>query len=439
MQTAIAPKLLENPQMRHAEQILRKCVHCGFCNATCPTYLLTGSELEGPRGRIYLIKNVLEGRIGLTSNVVEHLDNCLSCFACMTTCPSGVHYAHLIDEARTRIEERHPRSLADRLHRKLLAWTLPYPGRFRWALRMGRAAKPFAFLLPARMRAMLELAPGRLPERARLARPGLHPAPGPRRARAALLTGCAQEVLGPHLNDATVRLLTRIGCEVVIPRAMGCCGALVFHMGNRPDSLPLMRDNIAAWHAELEHGGLDFVVINTSGCGTVVKDYGHIFAGDAEWGGRAARIAVIAKDLSEVVAELGIPEALRRPVSALRIAYHDACSLQHGQKVRQPARMLLRQAGFEVVDIPEGHLCCGSAGTYNVLKPGTAAELGQEKARSIARTRADAVATANIGCMEQIAQYSDRPVLHTAELLDWATGGPRPAALTEVTSVPRAG
>jgi len=431
MQTSIARSLLQNPEVAHAESILRKCVHCGFCNATCPTYLLTGEELEGPRGRIYLMKNVLEGKITLTDSVVRHIDSCLSCFACMTTCPSGVQYSHLVDETRARIETEYRRGPLDRLQRMMLALTLPFPGRFRMSLRMGRLAKPFAYLLPATLRAMLALTPARIPPPARLATPGVHSAQGARRARVALLTGCAQQVLGPEINDATVRLLTRLGCEVVIPPAMGCCGALVFHMGDRPGSLPHMRRNIAAWTAEMDGEGLDYIVINTSGCGTVVKDYGHILANEPEWSGPAARVAAIAKDLSEVLAALGVPKDLHGAVPPLRLAYHDACSLQHGQKVRQPARTLLRQAGFEVVDVPEGHLCCGSAGTYNALQPVTAAELGRQKAGHIARTGAAAVATANIGCMEQIAQHSDLPVLHTVQFLDWATGGPRPQGLPE--------
>ncbi len=429
MQTGIAPQLLKNPEVQVSESILRTCVHCGICNATCPTYLLDGNELEGPRGRIYLIKNVLEESIPLTGNVVTHLDNCLSCFACMTICPSGVQYSSLIDEARARIETHHRRGLMDRLSRHMLAMTLPYPGRFRLSLQMGRLARPFAFLLPERMRAMLALAPARIPPRAKVALPGVHPAQGTRRARVALLTGCAQQVLGGHINDATVRLLTRIGCEVVIPPEMGCCGALVYHMGNRPGSLPHMRRNIDVWHAELEREGLDFVAINTSGCGTVVKDYGHIFQHDPDYAAKAARVAGIVRDLSEVVAELGIPEGLAGNGEPMRIAYHDACSLQHAQKTLEPPRRLLRDAGFEVVEIPDGHLCCGSAGTYNALNPGNAAELGRRKAEAIARTKPQAVAAGNIGCIEQIGQYAGLPVLHTVELLDWATGGPKPAAL----------
>ncbi|MCH8841956.1 MAG: glycolate oxidase subunit GlcF [SAR324 cluster bacterium] len=431
MQTAIAPEMLQNPEVRVSERILRACVHCGFCNATCPTYLLSGSEMEGPRGRIYLIKSVLEESIDLTGTVVEHLDNCLSCFACMTTCPSGVNYSHLIDEARDRIETHYRRPLMERLLRAILAHTLPYPGRFRVATRLNVLAKPLAALFPSALRALIELAPAKLPPPSRLARPGVVPATGRRRARVALLTGCAQTVLAPQINDATIRLLTRIGCEVVIPPGMGCCGALVYHMGNRPGSLPHMMRNIETWHSEMEGEGLDYIVINTSGCGTVVKDYGHIFKNDPDYAQRAGRVAGITRDVSEVVDELGLGElaAMGTIASGLRVAYHDACSLQHGQQVRRQPRALLRQAGFEVLDIPDGHLCCGSAGTYNALKPATAAELGRQKAAHIAGTRPDVIAAGNIGCMEQIARFSAMPVVHTAELLDWATGGPQPAGL----------
>ncbi len=429
MQTSISPAQARHPDARIAEQILRACVHCGFCNATCPTYQLQGVESEGPRGRIYLIKSLLENRISHTDTVVEHLDNCLSCLACETTCPSGVRYTHLIDSARAKIEEVHTRPLLERFQRALLARVLPYPGRFRMAMRLGRLAKPFAWLAPPAQRAALRMIPNRLPPRSRLERQRRHPAQGKRRARVALLTGCAQRVLGPHINDATIRLLTRLGCEVVLPRGVGCCGALVYHMGNHRESLPMMRDNIKRWHREMKHRGLDYIVINTSGCGVVVRDYGHIFRNEPEIAEQAAEVAAITRDLSEVVHELGLTENLAAATHGLRVAYHDPCSLQHGQKIRAEPRALLDQAGFEVLDIPEGHLCCGSAGTYNLLKPATAGELGRRKAERIASVRPEAVATGNIGCMEQIAAYSALPVVHTAELLDWATGGPKPERL----------
>jgi glycolate dehydrogenase iron-sulfur subunit len=428
MQTAITQATRQERDVSVQERALRSCVHCGFCNATCPTYQVTGSELEGPRGRIYLMKCVLEGRIPLNAQVVAHLDNCLSCFACETTCPSGVRYSHLIDPMRSRIEEHYARPALSRLQRAVLARLLPYPGRFRLALRLAQLVRPLARLLPAALRAPLELTPAQLPAPSALARYEVHAAQGARRLRVALLTGCAQSVLGPHINDATLRVLTRLGAEVVLPRGVGCCGALVYHMGNRPGSLPHMQAAIAAWHGEMQRGGLERIVINTSGCGTVVKDYGHIFRDDPAWAERAAAVSAIAVDFSEVAEELGLPDSARPP-EPLRVAYHDACSLQHGQKLKGPPRDLLRNAGFTVAELPDAHLCCGSAGTYNLLKPVMAAELGRQKGDAIARTQAQVVAMGNIGCMEQIARYTALPVVHTAELLDWSLGGPAPQAL----------
>jgi glycolate dehydrogenase iron-sulfur subunit len=430
MQTAIAEATLRERDVSDQERIFRSCVHCGFCNATCPTYQVTGTELEGPRGRIYLMKSVLEGRIPLDAQVAGHLDNCLSCFSCETTCPSGVRYSHLIDPMRSRIEEHLRRPAVPRLQRALLAQLLPYPARFRLALRLAQWVRPLAGLLPAALRAPLELTPAHLPPPSPLARYEVHAAKGPRRLRVALLTGCAQSVLAPHINDATIRVLTGLGAEVVLPRGVGCCGALVFHMGNRPGSLPHMRANIAAWHAEMQRGGLERIVINTSGCGTVVKDYGHIFREDPAWAGRAADVSAIAADFSEVAAELGLPDEAHPP-EPLRVAYHDACSLQHGQRIKGPPRELLRSAGFTLSELPEAHLCCGSAGTYNLLKPAMAAELGRLKAGAIARVQPQVVAMGNVGCMEQIARFSPVPVAHTAELLDWALGGPAPYALRQ--------
>jgi glycolate oxidase iron-sulfur subunit len=429
MQTAITTPLLAPGEMSAAMRALRACVHCGFCNATCPTYPLLGSELEGPRGRIYLIKSVLEGRAPLNESLVRHLDNCLSCFACQTTCPSGVRYVHLIDPARALIEEGFRRPWWERAQRRMLAALLPYPRRFRLVIHLGRLARPLRFLLPPGPRAGLALVPRRLPAPSRLTRQAVHRAEGTRRARVALLTGCAQQVLGPHINDATIRLLTRLGCEVVLPPGVGCCGALVYHMGDRPGSLPHMRRNIDAWHAEMEASGLDAILINTSGCGTVVKDYGHIFQDDPAYQAKAARISAFVRDVSEFVHDLEIPEALWRKEVGLRVAYHDACSLQHAQRVKMQPRKLLRRAGFKVLEIPQAHLCCGSAGTYNLLQPDTAAALGRAKAEQAASVMPDVVAAGNIGCIEQIGHYTPIPVVHTVELLDWATGGPKPTAL----------
>ena len=427
MQTAISESRSGDREARIAEGILRKCVHCGFCNATCPTYPLLGSELEGPRGRIYLIKSVLEERMTWSAEVVRHLDNCLSCFACETTCPSGVRYSHLIDPARALIEREYRRPMMERLRRRMLAWLLPHPARFRMAMRLAGLAKPFAPLLPRAMARMLDLAPGRLPPPAQTALPGVIAARGPRRARVTLLTGCVQEALGGAINDATVRVLARLGCEVVLPREAGCCGALLYHMGDRAAALPLIRAAVERWHRLIEDG-IDSIVINTSGCGTVVKDYGHILADEPAWAEKARAVAERAQDFSEVVQRLGLPaEAKAGP--RLRVAYHDACSLQHAQRLRTGPRALLAAAGFDVVEVPDGHLCCGSAGTYNLLQPEMAETLGRAKAAAIARTGAQLVAAGNIGCLEQIRHHSSLPLAHTAELLDWALGGPRPAGL----------
>ncbi len=427
MRTDIAPELLQDPDVQVSEEILRTCVHCGFCNATCPTYLLTGNELEGPRGRIYLIKTLLEGQIDAQSHTVEHIDNCLGCLACETTCPSGVTYSHLLEEARPRLEQQTRRPLADRLLRTLLTHLLPHPGRFHLAMRLAALGRLFKFLTPPSMRHLLDMAPPHLPTPAAHARPGVVPAQGPRRARMALLTGCAQQVLGPQINDATVRLLTRLGVEVVIPPQMGCCGALTFHMGERPHSLDLMRNNIEVWHAELQGDGLDAIVLNTSGCGTAVKEYDHIFRNDPNLSEKAAAVTALVRDVSEVVADLGLGPAGHAP--ALRVAYHDACSLQHGQKVKDPPRQLLKEAGFDLIEVPEAHICCGSAGTYNLLKPANASALLQRKANHIGQTDAQIVAAGNIGCMEQIGRGIDVPIVHTIELLDWATGGACPEKL----------
>ena len=423
MRTIISPELLADPEVKVSEQVLRACVHCGFCNATCPTYQLTGNELEGPRGRIYLIKNILEGEIEVGKRTVAHIDSCLGCLSCQTTCPSGVNYSHLLDEARLRIERKHRRPFLDRLMRGVLTRVLPHPGRLRASLRLAGIGRRLKSLIPSQMRRLAEMAPTVSPEPARIALPGVIPAQGERRARMALLTGCAQQVLGPQINDATVRLLTRLGVEVIIPEEMGCCGALTFHMGEQRRSLQLMRNNIEVWHRKMEEGELDAIVINTSGCGAVIRDYGHIFRNDPEWAERAQSVAALVRDISEVVVELGLGE-VKNSID-LRVAYHDACSLQHGQKIKAPPRLLLEQAGFEVVEVPEGHLCCGSAGTYNMLQPRFAEELLRRKTENVERVKPQVVAAGNIGCIEQLQQGLDIPVVHTVELLDWATGGPK--------------
>ena len=400
------------------------CVHCGLCLSSCPTYLETGNENDSPRGRIYLIKNVLENGIKASRKTIEHIDNCLGCLACETTCPSGVDYSRLLEEARPRLDKLVKRPFADRLLRAMLTRILPYPGRFRFALKMSGLGRVFSWLMPKNMRPLLDMAPKRLPRSAEVAKAGVVSAVGEKRMRVALLTGCAQQVLGPQINDATVRLLTRLGAEVVMPKDAGCCGALTFHMGERKRSRKLMQRNIEVWHNEVAENGLDAIVLNTSGCGTAIREYDYIFRHDPKLAVKAKTVTALVRDVAEVVAELGLGEASK--ASKLKVAYHDACSLQHGVQVKTQPRQLLKDAGFDVVEVPEAHICCGSAGTYNMLQPELASQLQARKAEHIESVAPQIVAAGNIGCMEQIAGGVKVPVVHTVELLDWATGGPRP-------------
>jgi glycolate dehydrogenase iron-sulfur subunit len=428
MQTRFSAAQLADPQTRASERIVRTCVHCGFCTATCPTYVLLGDELDSPRGRIYLIKEMLENdATPPTAAVVKHIDRCLSCLACMTTCPSGVHYMHLVDHARAHIERTFRRPRAERLLRAILAAVLPRPTLFRLAMLGAALVKPGAFLLGRRWRAMIELVPWSTATPSPVDRPQTFPAAGERRLRVALLTGCVQQVLAPAINEATVRLLTRLGAEVVVAPGLGCCGALVHHLGRAAQAKAQARKVIAACLGEAQRGPLDAIVVNASGCGTMVKDYGFLFADEPLWAARAAQVAALAKDVSEVVAKLGLKDA--RAPADLVVAYHGACSLQHGQRVTAEPRALIAGAGFRMREVPEGHLCCGSAGTYNLLQPEIAAALRRRKLANIATVAPDLVATGNIGCITQLATSAGFPVLHIAELLDWATGGPLPQAL----------
>ena len=435
MQTNFTLAQLADPDIAEADGILRKCVHCGFCTATCPTYVLLGDELDSPRGRIYLIKDMLEDARPATKKVVTHIDRCLSCLACMTTCPSGVDYMHLVDHARGYIEKTYRRPWLDRRLRDVFARVLPSPRLFRLALIGALVLKPFARLLPGRLGAMAGLAPGCIPGASPVDTPQVFPAAGARRKRVALLSGCAQQVLAPEINEATVRVLTRLGCEVVVARGIGCCGALVHHMGRTEASHDAAKANIAAWCAEIDGAGLDAIVINASGCGTTVKDYGHMLRGDAAWAERAAAVSALAKDVSEVLAGLDIAPAADdapRPV----VAYHDACSLRHGQRVTAEPRQVLRAAGFDLREVAEGHLCCGSAGTYNLMQPALAEGLRERKVANLQATGASVVAAGNIGCITQLAGAARMPVVHPVELVDWATGGPRPRALGPEELIP---
>ncbi len=432
MQTNFTLAQLADPDIATSESILRKCVHCGFCTATCPTYVLLGDELDSPRGRIYLLKEMLEQGKPATVQTVRHIDRCLSCLACMTTCPSGVHYMHLVDHGRAHIERTYSRPFGDRVMRALLALILPRPWLFRLSLVGAWLAKPVAAWMPKRLHAMLRLAPSGLPRRSPVDQPRVFPAEGARRLRVALLTGCAQTVLAPQINEATIRLLNRLGCDVAVAPGAGCCGSLAHHMGRVDESHAAAAANIKAWLALWDGRGPERVVINTSGCGVTVKDYGHMFRTDPMWSAAAARISAMARDVSEVVSELGLPAGpAQAGVPAMTVAYHSACALQHGQKIMATPKDLLTSAGFTVTDIPEAHLCCGSAGTYNLLQPEIAEKLRDRKVANIERVRPDVIAAGNIGCMTQIASATRVPVLHTVELLDWATGGPQPPALTQ--------
>ena len=424
MQTNFTHVQLADPVTARSNAVLRSCVHCGFCTATCPTYQVLGDELDSPRGRIYLIKDMLEKGRPADARTVQHIDRCLSCLACMTTCPSGVHYMHLVDHAREYIEQTYRRPLFERVLRWMLAKILPYPTRFRVALLGAKIGRPFAFLMPdARLKAMLAMAPKVIPPVSRNDDPQVFAAHGPRKMRVALMTGCAQRALNTDINDATIRLLTRLGCDVVIAEGHGCCGALTHHMGKTAESHATAARNIRAWTREMVGEGLDAIVINTSGCGTTIKDYGHMFAHDP-LAGDAAAVAAKAMDVSEVLMKLDLPAA----TMGLRVAYHAACSLQHGQQIKTFPKDLLKRAGFSVVEPADSHLCCGSAGTYNLMQPEISGQLKARKIDTIEATRPDVIAAGNIGCMMQIGSGTDIPIVHTVELLDWATGGPRPAA-----------
>lgn len=426
MQTTFSPEQLRDPQTARSNEILRACVHCGFCTATCPTYQVLGDELDSPRGRIYLIKDMLENGRPADEKTVLHIDRCLSCLACMTTCPSGVHYMHLVDHAREYIEETYRRPPFERALRWTLAQILPFPKRFRAAVVAAQLGRPFASLMPRQIEAMLRFAPRKLPPPSPMDAPQVFPAEGERRKRVALLTGCAQRALNTDINEATIRLLTRHGCEVVIAEGMGCCGALTHHMGKTRESHGFAAKNIRAWMREARGEGLDAVVINTSGCGTTVKDYGHMFRADAVLAEDAATVAALAKDISEVMMDLGI-EGGKAP--RLRVAYHAACSLQHGQQIKTHPKTLLKRAGFEVMEPRDAHLCCGSAGTYNLMQPEISAQLKARKVETLEVLAPQVIAAGNIGCMMQIGSGTGIPVVHTAELLDWATGGVKPPAL----------
>ncbi len=431
MQTKFTPEQLKNPRVAEADRILRRCVHCGLCTAVCPTYVTLGDERDSPRGRIYLIKDMYERGAPPSLEVRHHIDRCLTCLSCTSTCPSGVDYMHLVDGARAEIEEKTRRGWKTSFLRSLLANTVPYPRRFKKAIKAARLVRPLSPLFRRfgleEVAAMIDLAPQSFPGEAQYAGPGTATTKAEHKARVVMLAGCAQQVLRPSINDATIRLLARRGVDVVVSSGAGCCGALNHHMGREADAVRQIKRNVDAWSKEMAKGNVDAVIVNASGCGTTVKDYGHILKHDPDYAGRAAKISSLARDITEFLTQVPIGPPTRW--SSIRVAYHAACSLQHGQRVTDEPKWLLKQAGYSVSEAPEAHLCCGSAGTYNILQPAIANELKTRKLKNIRTTRADVVAAGNIGCIAQLEPGLDMPIVHTVELLDWAYGGPVPPGL----------
>ena len=448
MQTRFAPERLAGRAIAAAESNIRKCVHCGFCAGTCPTYLLLGDERDSPRGRIYLIKEMLENDRPANQTVATHIDRCLSCLACTTTCPSGVDYGQLVDQAREHIEQTYRRPLTDRLMRAALSGLLTRPRLFRLALIVhapmraltGAAVAAFARLAPKnllikRLKALSHLAPARLSATTRLPaisrppeKPGAPRTNSAPRKRVALLAGCVQQAVAQHINEATLRLLTRHGVEVFVDPQTACCGGLPFHIGKGARARTLARRTIDAWTRLAETEQLDAILINMSGCGTTVKHYAEMLADDPAYTGKAAAIAKLTMDVTEFLG--GIDLAPAKLPAGLTIAYHATCSLQHGQRVIDPPKQLLAATGAHIVEPTDAHLCCGSAGVYNILQPDMASALRERKAERLRALKPDMIASGNLGCMMQLAQSLDVPLVHTVELLDWATGGPAPKGVT---------
>jgi len=443
MRTQFSPEQLRAPGMAQSEKILRACVHCGFCNATCPTYLITGDENDGPRGRIYLMREMLQSSAAPDARTVAHIDACLSCLGCATTCPSGVDYMRLVDHARVHIETQYPRPVFDRMFRAALNFVLPHPARFAFAVRLGRLAAPFVNIMPKRLARMVAMAKqisgmalppprpsprgggGRLDRGCKTPPPcgeGFGVGGDTRKLRVVLLNGCVQPVLAPEINAATIRLLTRLGVEVVVPESAGCCGALSHHLGKTDAAMQFARANIRAWMACANSGGLDAILITASGCGTQVKDYGHMLRDDTTYTEYAAHISAITQDISEFLSDLDLPEPAHR--QNVRVAYHAACSLQHGQKRSGKVESLLQKAGFEVAHPRDAHLCCGAAGSYTLLQPEMSERLAARKAENLLALQPDFIATGNIGCQVQIAGAAQTPTLHWVQLLDMALNGP---------------
>ena len=432
MQTHFTEAQLADPLIREGDEILRTCVHCGFCTATCPTFVITGDERDSPRGRIWMLREVLERPESASKETSYHIDRCLGCLSCTSTCPSGVDYAHLLDIGREKLDSLVPRPATDKLMRWMLAAIIPHAAKFQAMMRLANLGRPLSFIMPQMMRAALQKLPRKMP--------GLDPVGSQTETfavlssagkapvkRVILLAGCAQRALDPEINASTIRVLNRLGVEVIVRKEAHCCGALAHHIGEPKQADAAMRAAIYAWHEEITAGAIDAIIVNASGCGTMVKDYGHLMRHDAAMAPLAAAISAKAKDVSELIADLDLASIIQPHVSGTcgPLAYHSACSLQHGQKIHDLPLALLRQAGFDVVQPVNGHLCCGSAGVYNILQPAMASALQQRKLTSLQNTGAVAVAAGNIGCITQLDSDA-LPVRHTIQFIDWASGGPRP-------------
>ena len=434
METHFSKEQLKDKDNKSSEKIFRKCVHCGFCNATCPTYQLLGNELDGPRGRIYLIKDMLENNKPANEKIVKHIDRCLSCYSCMTTSPSGVNYMHLIDHGRNHIEKTYKRPFKDRLIRNFLSITLSKSINFRVIAILTRFIKPFSFFFPKKLKEMINFMPGKFTKKT-LPKMKVYPALKRKKpvARVALLTGCVQKVISPQINEATIRLLNRHGIEVVVSKGIDCCGSLNHHLGKSDLANQTFKKNISIWYDEYLKNGLDAIISNTSGCGTTLKDYGFIFRSD-KLKKEAKKISELTKDISEYLEENVKLNFIKdnKNTKEYKIAYHSACSMQHGQKIHEVPINLIKKTGNQVFNIPDGHLCCGSAGTYNLLQSDIAKRLLKNKISNIEKIKPQFITTGNIGCITQIASGTKIPILHTVEIIDWYTGGPKPEVLQKL-------
>ena len=403
MQTSLPIALLQTRSGQEADEILRNCVHCGFCNATCPTYQLVGDELDGPRGRIYLIKQVLEGQPA-TRKTQRHLDRCLTCRACETTCPSGVDYHRLLDTGRDMVERTVQRSLGDRLVRRALRMLLPWPARFAPLLRIGQMVRP---MLPA---ALKQHVPAR--------QDSSQAAPVQQHARTMLLLdGCVQPSLAPQINRATLRVLDALGIGAVSEKNSGCCGAVSHHLNAPEEARAFMRTNIDAWWPAIEKGA-EAIIVTASGCAPMVKEYGHLLATDSAYADKAKRVSELAKDISEIISAEFSREAFADTGGDTRIAFHSPCTLQHGQRITGKVEDILTRLGFKLTDVSNGHLCCGSAGTYSILEPALSSALRDNKLATLQAGQPDIIATANIGCLMHMAAQAEVPVKHWIELLE---------------------